>query len=138
MDTLDVDKMTKRLQAQGIYPTPQRIELAQIMLSQDQHLSAEQVMQMVNSRSLSVSKATVYNTLSLFASKGLLREVIVDPSRIFYDSNTSGHHHFFNMDSSTLSDIPLEQLSIGDLPSLPEGTEVDGVDVIVRLRNKAD
>ena len=86
---------------------------------------------------VSVSKATIYNTLGLFASKGLLREVIVDPSRVFYDSNTGHHHHFFNVDSGTLSDIQADQLPIGDLPSLPEGTEVDGVDVIVRVRNQS-
>ena len=130
------EDIVKRLQAHGIYPTQQRIEVAQLMLSRDQHLSADQVMQMVNRSSVSVSKATIYNTLGLFASKGLLREVIVDPSRVFYDSNTSEHHHFFNMDSGALSDIQDDQLSIGDLPSLPEGTEVDGVDVIVRIRNQ--
>lgn len=137
MKILDSEQIIERLQAHGIYPTQQRIEVAQIMLSRDQHLSAEQVMQMVNSSSISVSKATIYNTLGLFANKGLLREVIVDPSRVFYDSNTGNHHHFFNMDSGTLSDIPADQLSIGDLPSLPEGTEVDGVDVIVRIRNQS-
>lgn len=136
MDILDSKQIVDRLQAHGIYPTQQRIEIAELMLSRDQHLSAEQVMQMLSSRSTNVSKATIYNTLGLFASKGLLREVIVDPSRVFYDSNTGNHHHFFNMDSGSLSDIQANQLSIGDLPSLPEGTEVDGVDVIVRVRNK--
>lgn len=136
MNTLSQQHVIDRLQAHGIYPTQQRIEVAEIMLSRDQHLSADQVMQMVNRGSVSVSKATIYNTLGLFANKGLLREVIVDPSRVFYDSNTSHHHHFFNVDSGSLSDIQADQLPIGELPSLPEGTEVDGVDVIVRIRNK--
>ncbi len=136
MDILDSKEVIQRLQAHGIYPTQQRVELAQIMLSRDQHLSAEQVMQMVNNSSVSVSKATIYNTLGLFARKGLLREVIVDPSRVFYDSNTSNHHHFFNMDSGILSDIEGDQLLIGDLPTVPEGTVADGIDVIVRIRNQ--
>ena len=136
LKTPDHEQIVERLQAHGIYPTRQRIEVAQIMLSQDQHLSADQVMQQVNRGATSVSKATIYNTLGLFASKGLLREVIVDPSRAFYDSNTSHHHHFFNVDSGTLSDIQPDQLPLGDLPALPEGTEVDGVDIIVRIRNQ--
>lgn len=137
MNTLNQQHVIVRLQAHGIYPTQQRIEVAEIMLSRDQHLSADQVMQMVNRGPVSVSKATIYNTLGLFANKGLLREVIVDPSRVFYDSNTSHHHHFFNVDSGSLSDIQADQLPIGGLPSLPEGTEVDGVDVIVRIRNQS-
>lgn len=137
MKTPGPEQIVERLQAHGIYPTQQRIEVAEIMLSRDQHLSADQVMQMVNRGPVSVSKATIYNTLGLFANKGLLREVIVDPSRVFYDSNTSHHHHFFNVDSGTLSDIQADQLPIGELPSLPEGTEVDGVDVIVRIRNQS-
>lgn len=137
MKTLGPEQIVERLQAHGIYPTQQRIEVAEIMLSRDQHLSADQVKQMVNRGPVSVSKATIYNTLGLFASKGLLREVIVDPSRVFYDSNTSHHHHFFNVDSGTLSDIQADQLPIGELPCLPEGTEVDGVDVIVRIRNQS-
>jgi Fur family iron response transcriptional regulator len=137
MKTPDQEHIVERLQAHGIYPTQQRIEVAQIMLSRDQHLSADQVMQLVNRGPVSVSKATIYNTLGLFANKGLLREVIVDPSRVFYDSNIGHHHHFFNVDSGTLSDIQAEQLPIGDLPALPEGTEVDGVDVIVRVRNQS-
>lgn len=136
LKTPDHEQIVERLQAHGIYPTRQRIEVAQIMLSQDQHLSADQVMQQVNRGATSVSKATIYNTLGLFASKGLLREVIVDPSRAFYDSNTCHHHHFFNVDSGTLSDIQPDQLPLGDLPALPEGTEVDGVDIIVRIRNR--
>lgn len=137
MKTLGPEQIIERLQAHGIYPTQQRVEIAEIMLSRDQHLSADQVMQMVNRGPVSVSKATIYNTLGLFANKGLLREVIVDPSRVFYDSNTSHHHHFFNVDSGSLSDIQSAQLPMGDLPSLPEGTEVDGVDVIVRIRNQS-
>ena len=87
MKTPGPEQIIERLQAHGIYPTQQRIEVAEIMLSRDQHLSADQVMQMVNRGPVSVSKATIYNTLGLFANKGLLREVIVDPSRVFYDSN---------------------------------------------------
>ena len=82
-----------------------------------------------------VSKATVYNTLGLFASKGLIREVIVDPTRVFYDPNTSDHHHFYNVDTGELQDIDVADVQVSQLPELPAGTVTDGVDVIIRVRS---
>ena len=76
-------------------------------------------------------------TLGLFARNGLIKEVIVDPTRVFYDPNTLHHHHFYNVDTGELMDIDAAQLALGELPELPEGTTADGVDVIIRLRNKA-
>jgi Fur family iron response transcriptional regulator len=77
----------------------------------------------------------VYNTLGLFAEKGILREVNVDPSRVFYDTNRSNHHHFYNVDSGELSDIDTGQVPVDQLPTPPQGTVLDGVDVIIRVRN---
>lgn len=128
-------KVVNLLKDAGITPTQQRIEIAQILYAQPQHLSAEQVLSQVNSDQALVSKATVYNTLGLFASKGLIREVIVDPSKVFYDSNTKPHHHFFNIDTGMLKDIDSDVVQIEHLPDLPEGTIADGVDIIIRLRN---
>lgn len=123
------------LEAKGILPTPQRTEIAAIMLSCHQHLSADQVLAKVNQNGAAVSKATVYNTLGLFAEKGLLRPVIVDPTKIFYDSNVTVHHHFYNVDSGTLMDIDAQDCGIERIPPLPAGTVADGVDVIIRVRN---
>ena len=131
------EMLVKQLEASGIYPTPQRVKIAQVILPKLQHMSADNVLQAVNMAESSVSKATVYNTLGLFASKGLVREVIVDPSKVFYDSNTSTHHHFYNIDTGELSDIGADDLLIDRLPAMPEATELDGVDVIVRLRQKS-
>ena len=125
------------LREHHISPTIQRIEIAQILLSKMQHLSAEQVLAVVNVDKPKVSKATVYNTLGLFARKGLIKELIIDPSKVFYDSNVSDHHHFYNVDTHELMDISSEQLSVGSLPTLPDGTETDGVDVIIRVRSRA-
>lgn len=117
-----------------IAPTQQRRQIAQILFARPQHLSAEQVLERVNQNGAVASKATVYNTLGLFARKGLVREVIVDPSKVFYDSNTAAHHHFYNIDTGLLQDIDSQELSLQGLPTLPEGVELDGVDVIVRVR----
>jgi Fur family transcriptional regulator, iron response regulator len=127
------------LERRGISPTPQRVRIARELLGRPQHLSAEQILERVNRRGAAVSKATVYNTLKLFTQKGLVREVIVDPSRVFYDSNIDSHHHFFNVDTGELEDIPIERVEFSRFPALPKGTFQDGVDVIIRVRrNRRD
>lgn len=123
------------LRKQGINPTQQRVEIAQIMLARPQHLSADQILGMVNREHATVSKATVYNTLRLFVQHGLVHEVIVDPSKVFYDSNTGAHHHIYNVDTGMLMDIEADQLNLPAMPPLPEGTVAEGVDVIIRVRN---
>lgn len=139
LDQLEVELIseedaTHRLQANGILPTLQRIQIARVLLTRDQHLSADQVLDKVNAAGGRVSKATVYNTLGLFANKGVIREVIVDPTRVFYDTNNSRHHHFYNIDTGELMDIDADKVSLENIPELPKGTVAEGVDVIVRIR----
>lgn len=131
-------KVSDLLLQHGIAPTPQRVEIAVIMLDGFQHLSADQVLARVNDHGAAVSKATVYNTLGLFAERGIIRMVIVDPTRVFYDSNTAPHYHFYNVDDGTLTDFSTDKLQISDIPEVPDGTMADGIDVIVRVRGKAD
>lgn len=127
-------QLIERLKAAGVTPTQQRVEIAAILFVRDQHMSADQVLALVNESSPRVSKATVYNTLGLFAKTGLVREVIVDPTKVFYDSNTTAHHHFYNADTGQLMDIDPAAVEIASLPTLPEGTVAEGVDVIIRIR----
>ena len=129
------DSIIDKLKTSGVTPTTQRGEIAQILFARPQHLSAEQILEMVNESSSTASKATVYNTLGLFAKKGLVKEVIVDPTKVFYDSNVSKHFHFFNTDTSTLTDIPVDAINFDKLPELPEGTESSSLEVIVRIKN---
>jgi len=133
---LDRQRVIKLLGHYGIQPTQQRVDIAQILFDRPQHLSADQVLASVNEARPSVSKATVYNTLGLFADKGLVRQVIVDPSRVFYDSNISEHHHLYNIDSGDLMDIPTDQVQVMGLPELPDTMSITGVDVIIRVKNK--
>ena len=132
----EVSKITGMLRQHGINPTAQRLEIARILLSKPQHLSAEQVLNAVNMKNASVSKATVYNTLNLFAEKGLLRQMTIDPDRIYYDSNTDAHYHFYNEDTGELRDLDPRQLEIARTPELPENTVNSGIEVVIRLRNK--
>ena len=124
------------LQRHGINPTIQRIEIARILLSRFQHLSADQILNSVNEKQPIVSKATVYNTLNLFAEKGLIRQVIVEPNKVFFDSNTTVHYHFYNDDTGELTDLDANQLEIKGMPELPDNTVKSGIDVIIRLRDK--
>ena len=126
--------LIERLRAHGITPTQQRVEIARVLFERHQHVSADQILARVNGKDATVSKATVYNTLGLFAEKGLVREVIVDPARVFYDSNLDPHHHLFHMDTGTLEDVPVNQVKVGRLPDLPADVAVEGVDVIIRVR----
>ena len=132
LSTRDIAGMLKE---NDVLPTQQRLMIARVLFERHQHLSADQVMNKVNTGKDNVSKATVYNTLGLFARKGLVREVIVDPTRVFYDPNTSDHHHFYNVDTGELQDIDVSDLQISQLPELPPETVANGVDVIIRVRN---
>lgn len=128
------DNLAETLRAHGINPTHQRIEIAYALFSRQEHLSADQIMTIVNERHSETSKATVYNTLNLFVEKGLVREVIVDPSRVFYDPNTDPHYHMYDVQSGKLTDISAAEVKISGLPALPDGMVTEGMDVIVRVR----
>ena len=130
--------LTTLFDKHGILPTPQRVEIAGIMLERPQHLSADQIIDRLRASGSAVSKATVYNTLNLFSARGLIKEVMVDPVRKFYDSTTHAHHHFYNVDSGELSDIPDAEVRFQGLPELPEGTERESVEVLIKVRDRRD
>ena len=128
------ESVSDMLRAQGITPTHQRIEIAQVLFEKRWHPSADQILAAVNVRYAETSKATVYNTIKLFLEKGLVRELIVDPSKVFYDSNTNVHHHFYDVASGEITDIPAAGVRIDGLPPLPAGMVTAGIDIIVRTR----
>jgi Fur family iron response transcriptional regulator len=128
------DEAAQMLAGRGVLPTAQRVDIALMMLDRPQHLSAEQVIGAIRATGLRISKATVYNTLNLFCERGLLRAVDVDPTRQYYDSSTGPHHHFYNIDTGELTDIPLESVALSVETALPPGTEQAGVEVVVRVR----
>lgn len=126
------------LQEHDIKPTQQRLQIAGVLFAKPQHLSADQVLDQVNKLAgVYVSKATVYNTLGLFTRKGLIREVIINSTKVFYDSTTHPHHHIYNVDTGMLMDLDADEININGLPTPPAGTRIDGVDVVVRVRPTA-
>jgi Fur family transcriptional regulator, iron response regulator len=136
------DEMTERpytrviamLNEAGLRPTRQRLALAKLLFdTADRHVTAEELHAEALRAGVSVSLATVYNTLHQFTGAGLMREVVVEPGRSYFDTNTSDHHHFFFEDSGDIQDIPEEAVNIAALPSIPPGTRLNRVDVVVRL-----
>ncbi|GIK97528.1 MAG: transcriptional repressor [Alphaproteobacteria bacterium] len=126
-----------RLRAAGLRPTRQRLALARLLFDQgDRHITAEQLHAEAMNAKVRVSLATVYNTLHQFTALGMLREVVVESARSYFDTNTADHHHFFHERTGQLADIPGDQVQLSHLPSAPEGTEVARVDVIVRVRDR--
>jgi Fur family transcriptional regulator, iron response regulator len=125
-----------RLARCGIRPTAQRVRIAALLLSAPQHLSAEQILANLRASGARVSKATVYNTLNLFAEHGLIRQLSVDGSRAWFDSNVDPHYHFHDLTSGALIDVPVPEVEFSRLPAPPPGTEVAGIDLVIRLRKK--
>ena len=124
------------LQAGGLRPTRQRLVLATLLVGDgnDRHVTAESLHDSTRDAGERVSLATVYNTLRAFCDAGLMREITVDGSKSYFDTNMSDHPHFYWEDTASLSDAPVEDLKILSLPDAPEGTEIAKVDVVIRLR----
>jgi Fur family iron response transcriptional regulator len=135
--TPDVTDLVERLRRSGVSPTSRRVQIAAVLFARQAHFSADELHRVLAASGSRVSKATVYNTLGLFVKKGLVREVMVDPARVFYDSNTGDHHHFYNVATGDLQDIDPGALSLDRVPPPPPGTEIEGIEVIFRLRPKA-
>src|SRR5436309_12059527 len=125
----------ERLRQVGLRPTRQRVALARLLFDGgDRHVSAEQLHGEAVAAAIRVSLATVYNTLHQFTAAGLMREVVVEPARSYFDTNTENHHHFFCESTGLLQDIPGELVSVAQLPQPPAGAEIRRVDVIIRIR----
>lgn len=131
------EKLIQRLIGHGVRPTAQRLRIASLLLGKPQHLSAEQVLSGLRSQGMRVSKATIYNTLNLFAASGLIRQLSVGDDRCWFDSNTESHYHFHDMDTGALMDVSLRDVEFQRLPEPPPGMQVDGIDLVIRLRRKS-
>jgi Fur family iron response transcriptional regulator len=126
--------LVDRLKQAGLRPTRQRLQLLRVLgEGGHRHLTAEQLAQEAKAAGLNVALATIYNTLNQFTQAGLLREVVVEPGRSYFDTNLGAHHHFFDESANRLIDIPAEEIAVSALPAPPAGKRVARVDVIVRV-----
>ena len=127
------------LRSVGLRPTRQRMALGWLLFGKgDRHLSAEMLYEEATHAKVPVSLATIYNTLHQFTEVGLLRQIGVDGSKAYFDTNVSEHHHFFLEDADAIIDIPNADVTFGKAPTAPEGYEIARVDVVVRLRKKSN
>ena len=132
-----VHAVKDRLMSAGLRPTRQRVALGWLLFGKGhRHITAERLYDEATLARVNLSLATVYNTLHQFTESGLLREIAVDGSKTWFDTNTSRHHHFLIEGENELVDIPGEMVAISRLPPLPEGLEIVDVDVVVRVRRK--
>jgi Fur family iron response transcriptional regulator len=131
----DVKSMLRQV---GLRPTRQRMALGWILFGKgDRHLTAEMLYEEATRAKVPVSLATIYNTLHQFTEVGLLRQVAVDGSKAYFDTNVSAHHHFFIEGTDEVLDIPSTEVLVGKTPTPPDGYEIARVDVVVRLRKKS-
>lgn len=123
------------LRAAGLRPTRQRLALAKLLFARGHcHVTAEGLFNEAKQTRVDVSLATVYNALHDFTAKGLLREISIDSSSSYFDTNTSDHHHFYFEGDGLLQDIPPDSVQISQLPAAPGGAAISRVDVIIRVR----
>jgi Fur family iron response transcriptional regulator len=133
---MSVPQIEEELRRLGLKPTGQRVRIAEMLLRSPTHLTAEQILATIRHRGERISKATVYNTLKVLAENGLVRPINIDPQRCVYDSTRLPHHHFHDLETGELVDIHPDDIAFSRFPSLPEGMEADGVEVVIRLRKK--
>jgi Fur family iron response transcriptional regulator len=126
-----------KLRKAGLRPTRQRLALASLLFAHgDRHVTAEGLHEEAVGAGMPVSLATVYNTMHQFTAAGLLREVTVDGTRTYFDTNTGDHHHFYCEDDGLLMDIDGSKIEVAGVPIPPQGAKVDRIDVIVRLKRR--
>jgi Fur family transcriptional regulator, iron response regulator len=125
------------LREAAVRPTRQRQALAALLFGKGvRHLTADELCAEASAAGLRVSQATVYNTLNQFLAAGLLRYVVIDVNRAYFDTNPRPHHHFYLEEAGTLIDIADSGLALTGFPEVPEGTELARVDVIIRIKSR--
>lgn len=134
---MDRSQIVNLLKQHDVTPTRQRIEIAGYLFQRPQHLSAENILEGVNAEGNRVSRATVYNTMGLFTDKGLVRQVLIDRERVFYDTNRADHYHVYDVDSGELRDVMRSEIEIASIPELPEGARIVDTNVILRVSSKS-
>ncbi|MEN9012599.1 MAG: iron response transcriptional regulator IrrA [Yoonia sp.] len=138
MNITEQQRSTAWLGSVGLRPTRQRMALAGLLVGdgRNRHVTAEGLFEAASAAGDKVSLATVYNTLGAFCEAGLMREITVDGSKSYFDTDMSDHPHFYWEDTAELTDAPAQELEIKRLPEVPEGAEIASVDVVIRLRRK--
>ena len=131
-----LEKYSKLLKESGITPTKQRLDIADIIFKKHQHFTAVELIDKVKLAKLPISQATVYNTLCIFESKGLLKTIDLQNDYKFYDTNLESHHHVYNTSTKKLTDISLDKIEFSKLPDIPKSLALEKTEVLIKVRNK--
>ena len=132
-----MDNIETFLRENNISPTKQRLELAEIIFSKNQHFTAADLINMAINSNLNISQATVYNTLCLFEKKGILNTINLQNDCKFYDTNLSLHHHIYNTSSNLLTDVDNCEIIFSKLPNISKDLELEQTEVLIKVRNKS-
>ena len=124
------------LKDKSITPTKQRLEIAELVFAKDQHFTAVQLIEQVRDKKLPISQATVYNTLCLFESTGLLKTIDLQNDCKFYDTNLYSHHHIYNTSTNILTDISTDKIEFSKIPNIPDHLELEQTEVLIKVKNK--
>ncbi len=130
------EKFESLLKERDITPTKQRLEIADLIFSKNQHFTAATLIEKARLANLPISQATIYNTLCLFESKGLLKTIDLQNDCKFYDTNLNSHHHIYNTSNNTLTDISDDRIAFSKIPDIPKHLEVEQTEVLIKVRNK--
>ena len=120
----------------NVTPTKQRVDLAKLIFSKKQHFTAADLISIADRKNLNISMATIYNTLSLLETKGMLKTINIENDLKFYDTNLDNHHHLYNTTMSTLTDIDHDQVVFSDFPELPKNLQIESTEVLIKVKNK--
>tara|TARA_X000001036_G_C20085863_1_gene565071 strand:- start:111 stop:509 length:399 start_codon:yes stop_codon:yes gene_type:complete len=130
------NKYSGLLKKNSIMPTKQRLEIAEIIFKKHQHFTANEIIDRIKTSNLSISQATIYNTLCTFESKGLLKMIDMQNNCKFYDTNLESHHHVYNISTNKLMDIALDKVEFSRLPEIPKNLVLEQTEVLIKVRNK--
>ena len=129
-------KYSDLLKKNSIMPTKQRLEIADIIFKKHQHFTANELIERIKISNLPISQATIYNTLCVFESKGLLKMIDLQNNCKFYDTNLESHHHLYNISTNKLTDIAIDKVEFSKLPEIPKNVVLEQTEVLIKVRNK--
>tara|TARA_B100001175_G_scaffold275454_1_gene250341 strand:- start:134 stop:550 length:417 start_codon:yes stop_codon:yes gene_type:complete len=128
----------EKLRSSGLRPTKQRIRICKLLFDRKKtfHFTINdlsKILQKENSKQISV--ATIYNTINSFKKKGYLKEISVNKDKIYFDTNTSDHHHFLDINTNELIDLKKEYVDKIRIKKNLPGKKINSIEVLVKIEN---
>ena len=127
---------TDKLRASNLRPTKQRLTICKILFNRKDtfHFTIDHLKKIVEKNiKKKISLATLYNTVHAFEKKGYLKEISLKGNKTFFDTNTKNHHHFYDEETEQLTDIKNENISINNLPKIPNGKKIEDIEITIKI-----